>query len=160
MTEPQYEPYGPINPGNWDDLNTFLAGCVGQKDLDEILASVAEVNWRPLELQPGFEVFSDPQFATPKYRLTLNNVVHVEGMVGCVPPLGDDDVGKLVTTLPSDSRPDGTLLFGCPAFGNNARFDVTPDGAITFQGMLIGGGQIDWFSLSVVTFSVGAAQPT
>jgi hypothetical protein len=129
-----------------------------QTDLDAILASVAAVNWRPLDLEPGFEVFSDPQFATPKYRLTLNNVVHVEGMVGCSPPLSDDDVGKLLTTLPPDSRPDGTLLFGCPAYGNNARFDVTPDGSVTFQGMLIGGGQIDWFSLSVVTFSVGAAQ--
>ena len=154
--------FDPIYAGNWEALNEFLSGIVSQEDLNAILASVAAVNWRPLELQPGFASYSDtdPQFASPKYRLTLNNVVHVEGMVGCSPPLSDADVGKLVTTLAADSCPDGTLLFGCPAYGNNARFDVTPDGSITFQGMLIGGGQIDWFSMSVINFSVGAAQPT
>jgi hypothetical protein len=135
-----------------------LTEVPSQDDLDAILASVAEVDWRPLALQPGFSTFdSDPSFATPKYRLTLNNVVHVEGMVGCSPPLSDSQVGKLLTTLPPDACPDATLLFGCPAYGNNARFDVNADGEITFQGMLIGGGQIDWFSLSVVTFSVGGA---
>lgn len=133
-----------------------LTPVVSQADLDALLAAVAAVNWRPLELEPGFDVYSDPQFATPKYRLTLNNVVHVEGMVGCSPPLGEDDAGKTVATLAGDSCPDATLLYGCPAFGNAARFDVNPDGEITFQGMLMGGGQIDWFSLSPITFSVGA----
>jgi hypothetical protein len=137
--------------------NAPLVPVVTQADLDAILASVAAVDWRPLTLQPGFGPYSDTQFATPKYRLTLNNVVHIEGMVGCVPPLGDADAGKLVATLPPDSRPDATLLFGCPAYGNNARFDVDPGGNITFQGMLIGGGEIDWFTLTPITFSVGAA---
>jgi hypothetical protein len=136
--------------------NAPLVPVVTQTDLDAILASVAQVNWRTLNLQPGFTPYGQG-FADPRYRLTLNNVVHVEGMVACSPPLSEADAGKLVTTLDADSLPDGTLLFGCPAFGNNARFDVTANGDIVFNGMLIGGGQIDWFTLTPITFSVGAA---
>jgi hypothetical protein len=142
--------------GNPTGTDFLLTQVVTQTDLDAILAAVAAVDWRVLDLQPGFAPFGDG-FADPRYRLTLNNVVHLEGMVGCNPPLAEDDVGKLVCTLPSDSYPSGRLLFGCPAFGNNARFDVDPNGAITFEGMLMGGGQIDWFSLTPITFSVGAA---
>jgi hypothetical protein len=79
-------------------------------------------------------------------------------MVRCVPPLSEDDVGTVITQLAPDSLPEGRLLFGCSAYGNNARFDVEPDGRIVFQGMLIGGGQIDWFTLTPINFSVGAAQ--
>jgi hypothetical protein len=128
------------------------------EDLDAILASVAHVDWRPLDLQPGFAPFGQG-FADPRYRLTLNNVVHVEGMVACVPPLSENDVGKVLATVAADSLPSGTLLFGCPAFGNNARFDVQTDGRITFEGMLMGGGQIDWFSLTPINYSVGTEQP-
>jgi len=134
-----------------------LTEITTRSDLDGILTSVAYVDWRPLQLEPGLAPYGDG-FADPAYRLTLNNVVHVEGMVGCNPPLSDSDVGKLIATLAPDSLPRATLLFGCPAFGNNARVDVLPDGTITFGGMLIGGGQIDWFSLSVINYSVGAAQ--
>jgi hypothetical protein len=133
-----------------------------QADIDAVLSGVAAVNWRTLELaDPRLTPFStrDPRFADPAWRLTLNNVVHLQGMVGCAPPLSDNDIGLLIATLDSDSRPLATLLFGCPAFNNNARIDVNPDGTILFQGMLIGGGEIDWFSLSAVTFSVGAVQP-
>jgi hypothetical protein len=140
-----------------DGSGTFpLTKVTTQDDLDTILASVAYVDWRPLDLQPGFAPYGNG-FADPRYRLTLNNVVHIEGMVGCNPPLSEDDAGKLVCTMPADSLPSGRLLFGCPAFGNNARFDVDPDGSITFEGMLMGGGQIDWFSLTPINYSVGAA---
>jgi hypothetical protein len=129
-----------------------------QQDLDGILASVAAVNWRPLQLEPGFEPYGEG-FADPKYRVTLNNVVHVEGMVRCVPPLSEDDNGKVITRLAADALPDGKLLFGCPAWQNTARFDVEPTGEIIFFGMLLGGGMIDWTSLMPINFSVGAATP-
>jgi hypothetical protein len=125
-------------------------------DVDAILAGVAHVDWRPLPLEPGLAPFGDG-FAPPQYRLTLNNVVHLEGMVACSPPISDDHAGRLLTRVAADSLPSGTLLFGCPAWQNNARVDVLPDGQVTFGGMLIGGGQIDWFSLSGIHYSVGAA---
>jgi hypothetical protein len=127
------------------------------EDVNAILVGVAHVDWRPLDLQPGFAPYGDG-FAPPEYRLTLNNVVHVQGMVGCVPPLSEDDVGKVLATLAPDSLPSGTLLFGCPAWQNTARFDVLPTGEIRFAGMLLGGGMIDWTSLMPINFSVGAAQ--
>jgi len=145
-----------------DGTGTYpLTQVTTTEDLDAILASVAEVNWRPLELaDPRLVPFStqDPRFADPAWRLTLNNVVHVQGMVACIPPLSNADVGLVVATLDPDSRPLATLLFGCPAFNNNARVDVNPDGTIIFQGMLIGGGEIDWFSLTPITFSVAGEQ--
>jgi len=140
--------------------NAPLVPVVTQTDLDAILGQVAAVTWRTLELaDPRLVPFStqDARFADPAWRLTLNNVVHVQGMIGCIPPLSNADIGLLVATLDPDSRPLATLLFGCPALDNNARVDVNPDGTIIFQGMLIGGGQIDWFSLTPITFSVGAA---
>jgi hypothetical protein len=151
---------GPNKAPVGDDTGTnfTLLPVVTQQDLDAILASVAEVDWRPLDLQAGFVPYGNG-FADPRYRLTLNNVVHAEGMVGCNPPLSEDDTGKLVATFATDALPSGRLLFGCPAFGNNARFDVDPDGKITFEGMLMGGGQIDWFSLTPINYSVGAATP-
>jgi hypothetical protein len=149
---------GPNKAPVGDDTgnNFTLLPVVTQTDLDAILASVAEVDWRPLDLQPGFAPYGNG-FADPRYRLTLNNVVHAEGMVGCSPPLTEDEAGKLVATFAPDALPSGRLLFGCPAFGNNARFDVDSDGKITFEGMLMGGGQIDWFSLTPINYSVGAA---
>jgi hypothetical protein len=134
-----------------------LVPVVTQADLDAILASVAQVDWRTLDLNPGFAPFGQG-YADPRYRLTLNNVVHAEGMVACTPPLTEDDVGKVLAKFATDSLPDGTLLFGCPANpGNNARFDVQAVGQIVFQGLLIGGGMIDWFTLTPITYSVGAA---
>ncbi len=138
-----------------DGTSTFpLTRVTTQDDLDQILAQVAAVNWRTFDLQPGFAPYGQ-DFADPRYRLTLNNVVHVEGMVACTPPLSDDDVGKVIATLDTDCLPGGRLLFSAPAFGNSARIDVSPTGDIAFQGMLIGGGMIDWFSLSMITYSVG-----
>jgi hypothetical protein len=113
------------------------------------------IDWRDLDLQPGFGIYGDARFATPKYRLTSAGLVHLEGMLACVPPLSEADVGKLICTLDGDCCPSATLLFGCAAYGNNARIDVEADGSVRFQGMLMGGGQIDWFTLSPVTFSVG-----
>jgi hypothetical protein len=127
------------------------------EDVDAILAGVAYVDWRPLTLDQRFTSYGDG-FADPAYRLTLNNVVHMQGLVACNPPLSDDDTGMVLTTFDLDARPLGKLLFGCPAYGNNARFDVNPDGTVTFQGMLMGGGMIDWFSLAGIHYSVGAAQ--
>jgi len=143
----------PVSDGAGDFPLTHI---VTQTDLDGILASVAAVNWRPLDLQPGFAAYGNG-FADPRYRLTLNNVVHVEGMVLCNPPLTDDDAGKVIATVADDSLPGAKLLFGCAAYGNNARIDVMPTGEFVFYGMLMGGGQIDWFSLSVINYSVGAA---
>ena len=137
--------------------NAPLVPVVTQQDLDAILASVAQVDWRTLNLNPGFAPFGQG-YADPRYRLTLNNVVHTEGLVACTPPLTEDDVGKVLAKFDNDSLPDGTLLFGCSGNpGNNARFDVMADGQIVFNGLLIGGGQIDWFTLTPITFSVGAA---
>jgi hypothetical protein len=138
--------------------NAPLVPVVTQTDLDAILAQVAEVNWRTLNLaDPRFTPFGQG-YADPRYRLTLNNVVHCEGLVACSPPLTEDDVGVRLATLDSDSTPGATLLFGCSGNpGNNARFDVTADGQIVFNGLLIGGGQIDWFTLTPITFSVGTA---
>lgn len=136
--------------------NAPLVPVVTTADLDAILASVAAVNWRTLNLQPGFTPYGQG-FADPRYRLTLNNVVHVEGMVACSPPLSDTDVGKVIATVAIDSLPGGRVLFSAPAFGNSARIDVSPTGDLEFQGMLIGGGQIDWFSISMITYSVDAA---
>jgi len=137
--------------------NAPLVPVVTQADLDAILAQVAAVNWRTLDLQPRFTPFGQG-YADPRYRLTLNNVVHTEGLVACNPPLTEDDVGLTLAFFDNDSLPDGTLLFGCSGNpGNNARFDVMTDGKIVFNGLLIGGGQIDWFTLTPITFSVGAA---
>jgi hypothetical protein len=124
-----------------------------QSDLGGILADVAEVNWRPLELaETRFTPFGQG-YADPRYRLTLNNVVHTEGLVACNPPLSEDDVGVLLATYPGDCLPGATLLFGCSGNpGNNARFDVLANG------LLIGGGMIDGFMRTPITFSVGAAQ--
>jgi hypothetical protein len=138
-----------------------LTEVTTQADLDGILSSVAAVNWRPLVLaDPRFVAYStiDPRFAAPAWRLTLNNVVHIQGMVGCAPPLTEDDTGAVLATLDPDSRPLAALLFGCSANpGNNVRLDIDPSGAITFSGLLTGGG-VEWFTLSQITFSVGVEQ--
>jgi hypothetical protein len=141
----------PVNDGSTESPWTRVTT---QEDLDAILASVAHVDWRTLQLQPGFAPYGE-DFADPRYRLTLNNVVHIEGMVACTPPLSDTDVGKIIATVDTDSLPGGRLLFSGPAYGNSARIDISPTGDIAFQGMLIGGGQIDWLSLSMINYSVG-----
>jgi hypothetical protein len=128
-----------------------------QESLDAILASVAHVDWRPLVLlDRRFAPFGQG-YADPAWRLTLNNVVHMQGLVASSPPLTDNDAGALLGTLDADSWPLAKLLFGCPGNpGNNARFDVEGDGRIVFNGLLTGGG-VDWFSISSISFSVGAA---
>ena len=163
MSSQEYSEYGPINAGNWDDLNAFLATAVGQADLDAILSSVAEVNWHDLELGPGFSSYAGQPdldgivWAPARWRLTLNNVVHLEGVVIHDTLLSDADSGLLIAQLPPECSPGLALWFDCPTHVQYlARVDVMADGRLVFHGVFGAEGDIQYMSLSGINFSVGA----
>jgi hypothetical protein len=159
MSSQQYTEFGPINPGNWDDLNAFLASSVGQADLDAILASVAHVDWHNITVQSRFTNVGQG-YSPARYRLTLNNVVHCEGWLAHGAYTGNETLPILVGSLPVGARPGGKLVF--PSYmvtqdGSSvylARKEVWPDGSIYYAGQLITSPH--YVSLSNINFSVGA----
>jgi hypothetical protein len=134
------------------------------KDLDGILTSVAAVEWHDLELQNGFQSYpGQPDldgivWAPARYRLTLNNVVHVEGLVVHDTLLSDADGPLVIAQLPPECSPGMALWFDCPTHVQYlARVDVYADGTIVFRGVFGAEGDIQYMSLSGINFSVGAA---
>jgi hypothetical protein len=81
-------------------------------DLDAILASVAAVEWHYLEPLNGFEnlpnLFGD-NWAPLRYRLTLNNIVHLEGLVK--PPPQQSGSPTVICLMPADCRSGYDLVF-------------------------------------------------
>jgi hypothetical protein len=135
-----------------------------REDLDAILASVAAVNWIPLDLQPGFQSYEGQPdldgivWAPARYRLTLNNVVHLEGLVVSDKLLTEADAGLVIAQLPPECSPGLGLWFDCPTHVQYlARVDVYGDGTIVFRGVFGAEGDIQYMSLSGINFSVGVA---
>jgi hypothetical protein len=140
-----------------------LTEVTTRADLDAVLASVAAVNWVDLELQNGFSTWAgEPDldgivWAPARYRLTLNNVVHLEGVVIHDTLLSDADAPLVIAQLPPECSPGMALWFDCPTHVQYlARVDVHGDGTLVFRGVFGATGDIQYMSLSGINFSVGA----
>ncbi len=149
----------------YDGVEYPLTQIPTQESLDAILASVAYVDWHDLELQNGFMSYpGQPDldgivWAPARYRLTLNNVVHLEGLVVHDTLLSDADGPLVIAQLPPECSPGLALWFDCPTHVQYlARVDVYGDGTIVFRGVFGAEGDIQYLSLSGINFSVGAAQ--
>ncbi len=149
----------------YDGAEYPLTQIPTQQSLDAILASVAAVEWHDLELRNGFSTYpGQPDldgivWAPARYRLTLNNVVHLEGVVIADRLLTDADAPIVIGQLPPECSPGLALWFDCPTHVQYlARVDVYADGTLTFRGVLAGEGDIQYISLSGINYSVGAAQ--
>jgi len=132
------------------------------EDLDDVLASVAAVDWHTVG-QPGEPAFmsgwrntGDP-WGNCRYRLTLNNIVHLEGTVS------NDDASLAGATwvpifqFPPECNPGASLRFtGVANDKAIAMLIVWADGTLVFGGWITGPQQqIDYVSLAQVSFSVG-----
>ena len=131
-------------------------------DLDAILASVAAVEWHDIELQHGFRSFEGQPdldgivWAPARYRLTLNNVVHLEGLVVHDTLLTEADAPLVIAQLPPECAPGMALWFDCPTHIQYlARVDVYADGTLMYKGIFGADGDIQYMSLSGINFSVG-----
>ena len=142
-----------------------LTEITTQANIDAVLANVAAVNWFDLELQNGFQSYPGQpdldgiEWAPARYRLTLNNVVHLEGLVAHDTLLSRRDAPLVIAQLPPECSPGLALWFDCPTHIQYlARVDVYADGSIVFRGVFGAEGDIQYLSLSGINFSVGAAQ--
>ena len=141
-----------------------LTEITTRSDLDGILTSVAYVDWHDLELQNGFRSFEGQPdldgivWAPARYRLTLNNVVHLEGHVVHDTLLTEADAPLVIAQLPPECSPGMALWFDCPTHVQYlARVDVYADGTLMYKGIFTAEGDIQYMSLSGINFSVGAA---
>lgn len=79
-----------------------------------------------------------------------DDIVYVTGLARCnSKPLG------LLATLPSELRPDRTLIFNLDVHGKNARVDVLPTGEVRW---VAGGSQEEWVSLTGIHFPLRSGQ--
>lgn len=141
-----------------------------QADLDAILASVAAVDWHVIgdpgepPFWNGFANLGAP-WAPARYRLTLNNVVHIEGTITRPAPLFVEDTGTVLFQLTPDCLPGGNLAFtaesgiGQSGLGPSiSRIVVQSDGAVTWDGYVtVGEGAETFLTLSGINYSVGGA---
>jgi len=110
----------------------------------------------------GWRNTGDP-WAPVRFRLTLNNVVHIEGQA-----TNDDQTTGAATwlpifQLPDDCLPGAPLRYGCLV--NDAaigKIIVWEDGLVLWGGYMLGTPSpgIPYVSLDAIHFSVGAEQPT
>ena len=109
-----------------------------QDDLDAVLTAVANIEWQPLPLNPGWAPFAGADAAPPRYRLLLNNAVYVEGLVEHLAgPLKQVNQGSPIGKLPVEASPGTTLTLMQPSNGQYpVRVDVQGDGTIVFMGYL------------------------
>lgn len=141
---PVYDPAGTL---------ALLTEIFTQADIGLILTAVAETNWRPLDLADG--ITNNDGYVPGRYRLTLNNTVYLEGVLGCTPPLTETDTGRVVAMLPAECNPGYTLIFSVPATGQNpVELRINPDGTITYQSHFYGTGEADLVSLCGLCYSV------
>jgi hypothetical protein len=129
-----------------------LTRVTTQDDLDAILAAVAQVIWNEVTLYNGCTAYGG-DWAPPRYRHTLNNVVHVEGLVMPPRPLTDTDSGIAIAQIPVG--PGADLMFTSSCDGpTSCRLVVKADGLILFDGLHAGAGEASLFSLSGISYSV------
>jgi len=150
------------------DGNTGMAPLTRvttEDDLDAILGQVAEVEWDVVgaadgpPFLSGFRPTGDP-WAVPRFRRTLNNVVHIEGQI-----TNDDQTAGAATwlpmfQLPPDCLPGMPLRYGCLANDNSiGKVIVWTDGLVLWGGYVLGPGApgIPYVSLDTIHFSVGAS---
>lgn len=132
-----------------------LTRVTTQEDLDKILAAVAAVEWHDLELQSGFTNLGG-EFAPLRYRLTLNNVVYLEGIINRAEAVLDTNHGLPIAQLPPECSPGLRLMFDVQTDAQNpARVDVHGDGLLTFEGFFAGTANAHSFTLCGISFSVG-----
>jgi hypothetical protein len=157
------------NPGTYgntptdDGTGAFpLTRTVTQDDLDAVLTSVADVVWHNIG-DPGEPAFWNDftnvggGWAPARYRLTLNNIVHIEGVIACPTVLEQPIV---MFQLPDNCLPGANLPFIVEA-GGISRIVVQADGAVLWSQYVMGGEFAEQFiSLSGINFSVGVNTPT
>lgn len=128
-----------------------------QSSLDGILASVAAVEWHYLEPLNGFEnlpnLFGD-NWAPLRYRLTLNNIVHLEGLLK--PPPGQSGSPVVICVMPEDCRSGYDLAFPAKSSIPNEEGHVylRSDGRLE----LASAQPWAWVSVCGISWSVEAAQ--
>ena len=128
------------------------------EDLDAILASVAAVDWNYLEPLNGFEnlpnLFGD-NWVPLRYRLTLNNVVHLEGLVK--PPPEQSGSPIVIAMLPQDCHTGYDLVFPAKSAIPNEEGHVyfRSDGRLE----LASAQPWQWVSLCGISWSVEGTSP-
>jgi hypothetical protein len=126
------------------------------EDVDAILAGVAAVDWRYLDPLNGFEnlpsLFGD-NWAPLRYRLTLNNIVHLEGLVK--PPPGQSGSPIVIAMLPQECHSGYDLVFPAKSAIPNEEGHVyfRSDGRLE----LASAQPWPWVSLCGISWSVEAA---
>lgn len=163
---------GPPDPGTGPVYDATgdapLVPVVTHDDLDAVLAQVAAVEWHTIgdpgepPFWNGFANLGAP-WAPARWRLTLNNIVHIEGAITRPAPLAVEDANTVIFQLPQDCLPGGNLAFtaesgiGPGGMGPSiSRIVVQSDGAVTWGGYVtVGEGAETFLTLAGVNFSVG-----
>ena len=145
-----------------DGSSTFpLTRVTTQADLDAILEQVAAVTWFDLDLGDGITNAADDPAVNPdtvraRCRLTLNNLVFIEAVLKCEPPLTNAQSGRVLATLPPETVPGARLIFLCGSSGQNpAEIDVLADGTIVFETFFGGTANAAIVTLCGISFSIG-----
>lgn len=145
-----------------DGTTTFpLTRVTTQEDLQAILDQVAAVTWFDLALADGITNAADDPAVNPdtvraRCRLTLNNLVYVEAVLKCDPPLANAQSGRVLATLPPETWPGARLIFLCGSSGQNpAEIDVLADGTIVFETFFGGTANAEMVTLCGISFSIG-----
>jgi hypothetical protein len=129
-----------------------------QADLDAILDGVRAVNWVYLEPLNGFEnlpnLFGD-NWVPLRYRLTLNNIVHLEGLVK--PPPEQSGSPIVICVLPEDCRSGYDLVFPAKSAipDQEGHVYLRADGRLE----LASAQPWAWVSVCGISWSVEAATP-
>ena len=134
-----------------------LTRVTTEADLTAILDAVAATEWVDLELVNSFENF-DVDHVPARYRLTLNNLVFLEGLIKRTVPLNDpDDRGTVITTLPLEAAPGMALMFPGLSSTSLSRIVVAPNGEVQWHGCEIGQDAEAFLSLCGISWSIGGA---
>ena len=156
-----------------DGTSTFpLTRVTTQEDLDAILNSVAAVTFHNIgdpgepPFQNGYRNTGDG-WCPAGWRLTLNNVIHIQGSVSNDDPASGEPVRTPIFQLPANARPAGNLRFHC-LVNDNATGEVVvwaADGNVMWAGYVhhaegsdpASPPPIGYLSLDSISFSFGGA---
>jgi hypothetical protein len=83
--------------------------------------------WKDVVLQNGWVQYGTP-YSNPGFHKEGNHV-HLRGVIKS----GTTTAGTVLFTLPSDHRPDDSLLFDVVSNNAQARIDIQPDGDLVIQ---------------------------
>jgi hypothetical protein len=140
-----------------DGTGTYqLTPVTTTNDLNNILAQVAAVEWHYLQPLNGFQNYVDVyggDWVKLRYRHTLNNIVHLEGMLTRNPPIEEAEEPIVLAVMPEVSRSGYSLVFAATCTEDVlGRIDLQPDGSLVLTSQAA--SPISWLSLCGISWSV------